>query len=411
MDKLVKEKIINKNKLLQFLPKELEFLTKQKYIVYKNKHLKTTYLIDIINKFLVQNFLLKKKSARLYSIILRKVYGEYYNYYFDYLKENNIISVIKEYLITVKSREYTINKLYLKSDIIRYENSDSILLRKWKKRFLEYEINNFNDESLTYHPITNSFVMSRLCDSLFKVEIDFNSAKDEIQELYDNNIINYDSYIANNMNIDAIQNSNIYYSSDEYGRFHTNFTTLKKDIRSKYLTINKEKVAELDIKNSQPIFLMQLLKDYDFHLNYKDEYNKYYQNVKNGTIYEQIAKILKSDREEAKKLVYKVFFGKNNPHMEYNRIFCSLYPNIYQFIVDFKLNNKLSDDDNNYHKIMSAELQNRESKLIFENICFYIFKKIPNIDLFTVHDSIFYPEKYNKEVKEIFFDYVHALFA
>ena len=40
-----------------------------------------------------------------------------------------------------------------------------------------------------------------------------------------------------------------------------NFTILKKEIRQKYLTIDNDEVTEIDINNSQPLFLSLLLKN------------------------------------------------------------------------------------------------------------------------------------------------------
>ena len=65
----------------------------------------------------------------------------------------------------------------------------------------------------------------------------------------------------------------------------------------------------------------------------------------------------------------------------------------------------------NDHRIIAHELQKKESRLIFDIIIYKIKKEIPDIKLFTVHDSILFPKKYKEKVSEIFYNQVDLLFS
>ncbi|WP_165069350.1 hypothetical protein [Paludisphaera rhizosphaerae] len=53
----------------------------------------------------------------------------------------------------------------------------------------------------------------------------------------------------------------------KYGRFHTNFTRLCKEVRQKHLTINGERLFEIDIQESQTLFLGILLMNANAYLD------------------------------------------------------------------------------------------------------------------------------------------------
>jgi hypothetical protein len=51
---------------------------------------------------------------------------------------------------------------------------------------------------------------------------------------------------------------------------------------------------------------------------------------------------------------------------------------------------------------MAHILQKMESDFIFGKVCTEIYEKIPDISLITIHDSIVFPTKYEKDIKKIF---------
>ncbi len=154
-------------------------------------------------------------------------------------------------------------------------------------------------------------------------------------------------------------------------------------------------IYEVDIKNSQPLFFAVILKKQLSHIN--GDTKKYFDLVKNGLLYEDIiANSCLKTRSEAKELIYKVLFGNNlKANKKVNKIFKTLYPSVYEYILEFK------ESKNNY-KELSHELQKLESEFVFNQVIKEIYETYPEIVLFTVHDSIIFPKSYQEKVEVIF---------
>jgi hypothetical protein len=397
--------VAEKKEILQFVPVDLEYLTKTKKIEYKDKKIKTAYLVDIIHKFITRRFFTNKEDIKLSSEILRKSYGTHYNYYISYLIDNDILQKKSNYCVGVKCNTYTLNKKYLKGnkgDLIRWKNSDSILLKKWKKNILVNEIEKLNDTRKI-----NETVKRRLIDDLFHVEVDFEKASECLSKLFDDGVIDDIGYWKNQLSIESIEDGSIFYVEDDYGRFHTNYTVLKKVIRDEHITIDGEEVEELDIKNSQPLFLSILMKEHGFDLEHPIEFKRYYESVKNGTIYEEYMKVSGWSRKKCKDAMYKVLFANNSlkgKNARINRNFKQIYPEVWNWL-------KMVKESAGDHKVIAHSLQRKESNLIFDHICFKVYRSIPDVRVFTVHDSIFFQKKHHEKVKDIFYHHIDALFA
>lgn len=386
----------NTNYILQFISKDFKYLTAQKKYPYKGVNLKSSYLINIIHELLLKYYFSNNVDVKfnLSSLILKKKYGEYYNYYIEYLCENGFMSLVSKYYVGKKTNSYKLDTKCV-YDVIRWKNYDKFLIKKQKNR---------NETSITEidKGNINLYVKKKLIESIKNIEIDYIGAIQLIEQMKNNNIIDDNKYHKNIISIEGISQKNIYFNFDDYGRFHTNFTILKKEIRNQFLTINNEMVSEVDIKNSQPLFFALILKKELSHIN--GDTKKYFELVKNGLIYEDIIrKNPKLKRKDAKELVYKVLFG-NNKTIKANKIFKNLYPSVYEYILEFKEIRK------NY-KELSHDLQKMESDFLFNNVVKEIFEKYPNITLFTVHDSIIFPKSYQNKVQEIFDKHYNKLIS
>lgn len=382
--------------LIQMIPMKYNYLTKTNKIRYKGINLKTDYLINLIHEFMSKYYFHKPEEydrivkINVWSIILKKKYGAYYNLYMDYLIEHDFIQMESDYFRSKKARTYKLIRqsiLYIKHVKI----TDKILIRKYSREYLEGSQLTINNSPIPLH------IRKKLVDDLYNVNIKYDEAFEYLQYIHKENAISYNSYQKNRASIEAINIKYIYFSFDEYGRMHTNYTVLKKSIRKNFISFNGEEMCEEDIINSQPFFLAILMKN---TLNpnklFTPEMNRYISLVKNGLIYEEL--MLKcgiDDRDEVKKMMYKVLFGKNNDYQKYNKMFYNVFPNVYNFIKEYK------DEKNNY-KSLSHALQILESKFIFNTVIQHIIDFNPEIKIITIHDSICYPIKYKKEVKEIF---------
>ena len=297
------------------------------------------------------------------------------------------MSLVSKYFVGKKTNSYKLDTKYI-YDVVRCKNVDSFLLKKSKNR---YDIT-ITEMNLNKIP---SNIKSKLIDALNKIDIDYDSSINYLNELKIKNLIDESKYQRNIMSVENINSKDIYFNFDDYGRFHTNFTILKREIRNQYLSIDNEMLDEIDISNSQPLFFGVLLKKELPHIN--GDTKKYFDLVKTGLLYDDIIKnsSLKT-KSEAKELIYKVLFGNNvKTNKKMNKIFRDLYPSVYEYILEFKEIKK------NY-KELSHELQKMESEFIFNIVIKEIYETYPNISLFTVHDSIIIPKSYYDRVKVIY---------
>ena len=384
--------------ILQFVSKDFQYLTQQSKITYKRVNLKCTYLINIIHELLIKYYFSNNIDTKfnLSSIILKKKYGEFYNYYIEYLCDNGFMSLVSNYYVGKKTKSYKLDTKYV-YDTIRYKNTDKFILKKSKNRY-ETTISEMNQSSILPN------VRAKLIQSLDSIKIDYNGAYNFLNELMDNDIIDDSKYKRNQISIENIRDGNIYFNFDDYGRFHTNFTILRKEIRNQFLSINNEMLAEVDIKNSQPLFFGVLLKNALPHINGDTE--RYFDLIVSGLLYEDIVeKSTITTRKEAKMLMYKILFGDNiNDNKKLNKVFKKLYPSVHEYILEFK------EEKKNY-KELAYKLQKMESNFLFNTVIKEIYQTYPEIILFTVHDSIMFPKSYQERVEEIFYKHFKKLIS
>jgi len=149
-------------------------------------------------------------------------------------------------------------------------------------------------------------------------------------------------------------------------RLDYNFTGLKKEL-FKYVILDGELTAEIDIKNAQFAILSNLSTfDLDQH---------FIELAQSGQLYEYLEKRLNMNREGVKEYLIVVAFGEAQYHpKELNEIF----PVTMQSISDFK-------NEHGYKKF-SVELQKGESNLMIDGVFNMLSKnKIP---VLPVHDSM-----------------------
>ncbi|MDY0270842.1 hypothetical protein [Trichloromonas sp.] len=396
---------MSKSFLYQFIPEKYLYLTKEKKILYKNNNLKTDYLINIINEIMMKYYFHKEDLIdkeihfNMWSSILRKNYGAKYNYYIDYLVENDFIYLVSDYYANKKSRTYKLNTNSI-LNVKKCRIDDRFILKKTSKEFLQKSFLELNNSPI---PVN---IRRRLVDDLYKIKIDGNSSIKYIDNLKNNKEISYTKYMKNYISIENISYGNIFFKFDEYGRMHTNFTVLRKHIRQNFLSIDNDIIEEIDLNNSQPLFLTVLMKEQmDIKNLIKKDVSRYIELVQNGLIYEELVnKLGLTYREDAKIMMYKVLFGQNGDAKKENKMFYSLFPNVFNFIKDYK---SVSDS----YKTLSHDLQLLESDFIFKKVVNHIYNSYDDIVIFTIHDSIAYPHKYKNEVKQIFDYYKRNLIS
>jgi hypothetical protein len=384
----------NKKNSLQFLPDSLVNLSKSKYFFYNSQKLKTDYVIDIVHNLLLKYYFKKENSFTISAVILKEKYGYLYNNYINYLKEIGIIKLKKNYLKGSNSRIYTLSDNILTSQIHRYQNTDKVLIKKYITKHLQFEIDK--------NGIIEKDIKKKLISDLYSVKIDFDRSIFYLDSLKNEDI---DIYNRNRYSVESINGKHIFYHFDTYGRMHTNFTILKSFIRKNCLLIDNEETCEIDIKNSQPLFLSKLIFDSSTKWIKKEEYDLFSILVRNGNFYQYLIDNLNlKGKSEAKDLTYKVLFGQNRENSKIDALFASLFPTIHNFI-------KLYKKENKDYRILAYDLQKAESNLIFNSIIKRIIEYNPNIKVVTVHDSIIIQKKWKDEVSRIFFEQIDFNFS
>lgn len=362
--------------MLQFFSSDLNFSSP----TYNSTKLKTTYLVDIVHTFIFNKLFYNQSNLNLSSSILREKYGTHYNYYIEYLLQLDVISKVSNYIVGEKCKTFTLNKQYY-NNIIRVQNFDKVLIRKnliQKNKFLESNKININTE-----------IQNLLQEDLLKVSIDYDAAIAFLKTIN----CSKEAFLKNEMSCLYIRDKNIFSSWDKFGRFHTNFTTLKKEIRNQYLQINNNPICELDIPNSQPLFLIQLITN---TVDSK-ELIKFKHLVYKGYLYDYLIGHYKTkvNKKQMKNILFSVFYGKNESHCRFSRFFKSVFPSIYEYIRAVKT-------EHNDYTILAKKLQQLESEFIFNTVVLNIKTTYPHISIFTVHDSICFESRYLSEASLIF---------
>ena len=384
-----------------FCPENYLYLNDKKTIEYNGIKLKTDYLLSLIHDILIKFQLddgdieLNEFTLNLYSKILRDRYGLHYKNYIDYLIEIGFIRLKSNYFVGKKSKTYLLN--WFDFDTIKR-------VVVFDKTLIKNSYKDFHKRLNMKSPIDIN-IRKKLVEDLNFIKIDDIKSIDFLNNLKDKNLITSSKYFKNYHSVINIKEGNLYFIFDDFGRLHTNFTVLKKEIRNNYLTINNDTVAEIDIKNSQPFFLSKIIK---FEMNISDpEVKLFIDLVDNGLFYDYF--IDKSpqyfspnnqeNRTLSKRLVYKVLFGCNSAKSEQDKIFKKLFPNIYDFIITTK---KSKGD----YKYFSHQLMRMESDFVFGKVISDIYKQIKDIKLFTIHDSIMFPVKYKEKIEKIFYNHL-----
>lgn len=385
-------KLREKKFSIQFLPNCLVDISTKKHFIYKDQKLKTSYVVDFVHNLLLKYYFKKDNVFNISSLILKEKYGYLYNYYVNYLVEKNILILLKKHNKGKNARIYKLSDDVIDGVVTRYKNSDTVLLKKYKKNFTSTHTKNLN------YNLIDTDIKSKLIEDLFCVEIDY------VKSIFflNSSIQEHEIYQKNKYSVESIKDKHIFYHFDNYGRLHTNFTILKSFIRKNCLLIDNEETVEIDIKNSQPLFLNKVLQE---NSNNVDALEKefYMLLTYQGNFYKFIQdKFQIKDKKTVKDLTYKVLFGKNFKN-KYDKIFSQLFPSIYEFIKVFKKNN-------GDYRVLSYELQKYESNFLFNKVIRKIISTDPSIRIITCHDSLICKKSDKQKVSEIFLELLQKEF-
>lgn len=222
------------------------------------------YFIYFISKIIDLKTFKRFKNLRkvpISSTVLVFELGKNYKRYLEYLIEHKFIETDNHYIVgddlkDGKCKCYGIVDRYTSQKIVKYEIKKKSILKK----FLEWKEEKFGK-------ITNDAMMSKLYTMLQKVTVDIEGVKEFLNESVKNKKISAYKAKLELLKCERINNKeedyrSIFLTKDSYGRIHSNFTNISKEIRKRFLYMDGEQLQEIDIVSSQPAMLYVVLKKY-----------------------------------------------------------------------------------------------------------------------------------------------------
>lgn len=204
---------------------------------------------------------------------------------------------------------------------------------------------------------------------------------------------------------------------DLYGRYHTAFTVLCRELRT-CLKINSEPLWEIDVAASQPYLLgMLVLRNLQMGRQNKtdsggfplgrvyvsnfvpQELDRLFDRVLAGRFYDDFTKFRPGlSRDDVKRQVFCVIFGDvelmNDSRA--GKRFKKLYPAVFAATVWMKEHNPLIADKKEEKPFawVGRELQRMESRVVIDDVAETLRRDHPEIPFLTVHDSLLTPERH-----------------
>jgi hypothetical protein len=352
-----------------------------------------------------------------------------YKQYLKHMLKYGFIRTDMEYIPGVKSMGYLISGKNDEDTTINLIPIKSSVARKNRARDNKERIANNKATEKKYPHLTKWFNKN--------LRIDVRSAELKLNELYPvqkggirgtlkGNASRHTKRVKSLYSINKLEHHNYYYNVDDFGgRFHSNLTNIKKELRN-YITYDGNRLVNIDIKNSQPFFstllfnpafyeenseiiniynIPSLIKLLSINSNSSsiisivimlgktlqitdcEEYKEYVDMVNSGDFYKLFhAKLypeLPYDKSKLKEIIFVVLFSKNRfigqPKAQKKRDFRDAFPNVYKLFALIKKKD---------HRALSHLLQRVESEIIIERVTKRISVEKPELPIFTIHDSV-----------------------
>ena len=176
-------------------------------------------------------------------------------------------------------------------------------------------------------------------------------------------------------------------SKDGFGwRFHSNLTHLKTEAR-KSLRVHGKPLVEIDIKNSQPLFLAKLLKERGIAGSEK------YIEICQQDLYGYLAGKAGVSRAEAKAAIIEtVLFARLGAKHPIKTLFKQEFPEVWKFIEGVKKKD---------YKKLACLLQRAEAQFVIYSVCERIRREFPETFVATIHDSILHLPRDSEYIRAV----------
>lgn len=373
--------LIPSRQLKNSIKRDFDKLRTSKHKSSKNYFEHALYLLDRIHtRHYIQKNIVKGEAVPMnYNRMKALINDRKLKVILQYLIDNKYITTNGYYKASETSKEYAINY-------------DKVGSQNWLKYILKDNklISNIDKEK--QNRMTQELKLDKGYQvSLYwnkELELNTRKARKHLPELYarSKDIGNSAEHSLVNWEVQDISN-NYMWVKDTFGnRLHTRLTSLKSDFR-KYLTIDSKPLGQVDISNSQPLFLYLLMKE-DKRIN-KEEIERFGELVLNGKFYSGLAEALdvdytKENKAKIKEGLFQVWYGgiksEKDSLTDTYIAFKSLFPDILKYV------NHLKRD---YYKDCCQLMQRTEADFIFKSVT-RIDKELGyhKVPLLTIHDSI-----------------------
>lgn len=373
-------------------------------------------LFELLSRF-VSNTHDANGFVRVSSRTIQGIVHEY-KQYLSFLVTNNMIFIDNEYEEGGKTKGYK----------LREEKHSRVLKIEVKEhKFVKEKIKYFNSRKNLFKRKAKLERFNHLKTSFkdFIKGIDIKNAIEDIQS-----IGNANDRVNQYKLLDKIKENKLYFKRNKNnGRLDHSLTNIKSAIKF----YNKENYISIDISNSQPFFLIELLLGYttNYHNVSKypcniydnetvkvvqkcvndmkkiptEELNKFRDWVCTGKLYDNfIAKEFidgtdefEDERNKVKKMMYCIFFSKVNSYQYEKKRFAFYFPEILNYVNNFKTTNH--DGGKKGHNVLALWLQSIEAYRVLDVICEDLYKN--NISVVTIHDSFIVKEEDFEKAFEI----------
>jgi hypothetical protein len=380
----------------------------------------------------------------LYSPYLHLKYGYQYNTYMRWLLNNNVVwhdhyfkghsthyylhpieqcelnisSKISLYKISLGEVVHTYclqNKIQITPQTLANrtitENRKNRIFTDWYK--IKLPINGKNKKYLTHNYTEDSTFINNAPKHIKSMgmyyrnnlAIDADGAIQHTLEKYTNDLQKSTSpeqeasafkrYSTRIASIRAIENgkknkSLRFNRNSKNNRLDTNLTNMASDLRP--FIIGFDKMANLDLVNSQPVLFNVLLQKYREKATQAqiEELDTFRRLTTSGKWYERLSELYGMNRDKAKKVWMAIAYSKNASFKPQKKIFKGYFPFISAIIQEVKKTN---------HANFAIELQKIESNVFIDKICKVLVGE--GIIPYTIHDGLFVPKASTDRTKEI----------
>jgi hypothetical protein len=209
------------------------------------------------------------------------------------LIEFGVIESDNQYIVGQKSKGYRLTNTFHNSDFISCDITD----KRFYDKLIRLQQEKYNNLS-GLHQEMFSFVKSSFTydlESAYKYLNTFDTS--------------YESKISIRLNLEKIKDKDFYFSTDtKTGRVFNNYTNLKREFRQFIKDKNGSSLTEIDIRNSQPLFLSVLVNQY-YNNNLSYDVTFYKNLCETGKFYDYLSNELNLDREIIKKQILTILFS------------------------------------------------------------------------------------------------------